>query len=73
MYLEPAAFKARVRYHWKKGLAEPGDCEGDSPMLMGIAIATAVVGIRPGWIPEVQKMGAELAPLFKKLFEKGNQ
>lgn len=58
-------FLARARHHFRKNMAEPGDCKGDTALLMGLAIATAHVGVGPGWIPEVQRIGCEIADLSK--------
>lgn len=61
-------FHARVRYHWRKVQSDPGDLAGDNAALLGIAIATASVGIRPGWIPEVQRLGMAVAGILEPLF-----
>lgn len=59
----------RFRYHWRKNLADPGDCKGMPDLLAGLALATAIVGMGPGWLPEVQRIGCKLAdlPEFKTL------
>lgn len=61
-------FRRRVAYHWKKNQEEPGDCKGMPALLMGLAIATAHVGIRPGWIPEVQRLGCIIEPIVSPIF-----
>ncbi len=59
----------RARRAFKRNLQEPGDCEGDIPMLAGLAIAQAEVGLRPGWIPEVQRIGVAIAKLAEQPLE----
>lgn len=57
----------RARRHYEKAIQEPGDCAGDDKLLIGIALASAQIGVGAGWIPEVQKLGvqiAELSPFF---------
>lgn len=56
----------RARRAYKRNLQEPGDCHGDIPMLAGLAIAQAEVGMRPGWIPEVQRIGVAIAKLAEQ-------
>ena len=56
----------RARRAYKRNLQEPGDCQGDIPMLAGLAIAQAEVGLRPGWIPEVQRIGVAIAKLAEQ-------
>lgn len=56
----------RARRAFKRNQEEPGDCNGDLPLLMGLAIAQAEVGVGPGWIPEVQRIGCEIAKLIEK-------
>lgn len=56
----------RARRAYKRNLQEPGDCAGDIPMLAGLAIAQAEVGIRQGWIPEVQRIGVAIAKLAEQ-------
>lgn len=56
----------RARRAYKRNLDEPGDCQGDIPLLAGLAIAQAEVGLRPGWIPEVQRIGVEIAKLAEQ-------
>lgn len=51
----------RANAAYKKNLEEPGDCSGDNILLMCLAVAQAIVGVRPGWIPEVQRRACEYA------------
>jgi len=53
----------RARRAYAKNLAEPGDCGNDDCLLAGLAIAQADVGVRPGWIPEVQRIGCNIATI----------
>lgn len=55
---------ARARRAYQKNLADPGDCAGDSALLIGLAIAQADLGIFPGWLPEVQRVGCAIARLL---------
>jgi len=53
-----------VARRYRKYAADPGDCAGDEPLIMGLAIADAFIGTgHPGWIPVVQKTGCEIAEL----------
>lgn len=54
-------FYRRAQRAFKRNLAEPGDCKGDYPLLAGLAIAEAIHGRKPGWIPLVQDLGCRLA------------
>jgi hypothetical protein len=56
----------RARRAYKRNLEDPGDCDGDIPLLAGLAIAQADVGMRPGWIPEVQRIGVAIAKLAEQ-------
>lgn len=57
-------YLARANRALRKNLAEPGDVGGDDlHLLIGLALAQAEIGMRPGWIPEVQKLGCEIADL----------
>lgn len=56
----------RARRAFKRNQEEPGDCNGDIALLAGLAIAQAEVGVRPGWIPEVQRIGCEIAKMIEK-------
>ena len=47
-------FVRRAKYHYKKYCADPGDCRDDYPMIASLAVATAIIGHCPGWIPNVQ-------------------
>lgn len=58
-------FLSRTRKAIARNLAEPGDCANDLPLLIGLAIAQAEIGIRPGWIPAVQSLGCTLADFTK--------
>lgn len=51
----------RAQAAFRRNLTEPGDCRGDFPLLAGLAIAEAIVGRGAGWIPEVQRIGCNLA------------
>ena len=55
----------RAQRAFKRNLAEPGDCAGDEKLLAGLAVAFADVGLRPGWIPETQRIGVDVAKLAK--------
>ena len=59
-------FRQRANRALKRNLQEPGDCAGDLPLLCGLAIAQAHVGIGPGWIPETQRIGCEIADLLSR-------
>jgi hypothetical protein len=54
---------ARASRAYRKNLAEPGDCAGDEKLLAGLAIAEAEIGIRPGWLPECQRIGVAIAEI----------
>lgn len=58
-------FLARTRKAVARNLAEPGDFANDIPLLVGLAIAQAEIGMRPGWIPDVQSLGCKLADFTK--------
>lgn len=58
-------FLARARKALLRNLAELGDCSNDIPLLVGLAIAQAEIGVRPGWIPAVQALGCRLAAFTK--------
>jgi hypothetical protein len=60
-----ANFRQRARRAYRRCLADPGDCAGDDSLLIGLAIGEAVIGRRPGWIPEVQRIGCEIARLLE--------
>ena len=64
VYRPDRAALARARRAYVRGLRDPGVCEGDFPLLLGLAIAEAQVGHNPGWIPETQRLGVEIARLF---------
>lgn len=51
---------------YRRLLSDPGDCEGDTALLVGSALAEAYIGKGPGWIPEVQKLGCEIADLYEE-------
>lgn len=53
-------FNRRARAAFKRNLIEPGDCAGDIEFLAALAVAQAQLGIRPGWIPEVQRIAYEI-------------
>lgn len=52
--------RAAARAH-RRLRRDPGDCGGDELLLKCLAVAEAVVGRGPGWIPEVQRIGCALA------------
>ena len=56
----------RARRAFRKNIADPGDCRGDIPLLAGLAIAQAHIGVSPGWIPEVQRIGCLIAKLAEQ-------
>lgn len=56
----------RARRAYRKNLWEPGDCAGDVALLAGLAIAQAHVGVSPGWIPEVQRIGVAIAKIAEQ-------
>lgn len=58
-----AAFIRRAKRFLAVNLAEPGDCEGDMPLLIGLSLAQAEISNAPGWIPVVQHLGCEIARL----------
>lgn len=60
---------SRARRAFKRNLQEPGDCAGDVPLLAGLAIAQADIGMSPGWIPEVQRIGVAIAKLAEQPIE----
>ena len=51
---------------YQKNIDNPGDCAGDDSLLSGLAIGQACIGLRPGWIPEVQKIGCAIAKMIEK-------
>jgi hypothetical protein len=63
--------RARARRIYRKALADPGDLRGDDSALAGIAVAEALVGRGPGWIPEVQKIGMQIAAAMDQLRKEG--
>ncbi len=59
-------FQTRARAAFLRNLAEPGDCANDSLLLAALAVAEAEVGMSPGWIPEVQRVGCAIASALEK-------
>lgn len=57
-------FKLRAARAFNRNLADPGDCAGDEKLLAGLAVAQAEIGIRTGWLPEVQRIGVAIAELI---------
>lgn len=60
---EDSRLRAAAHYYGRNR-RNPGDCAGDDAMLLGLAIAEAHVGHGIGWIPEVQRIGAEIAKIL---------
>lgn len=58
-----AAFVKRAKRALAFNLANPGDCAGDMPLLVGLALARAEIGCGSGWIPVVQQLGWDIAKL----------
>jgi hypothetical protein len=56
----------RASAAYKRNQAEPGDCGEDISLLIGLAIAEAEIGVGPGWMPEVQKLGVYLAQILDR-------
>lgn len=44
----------RARAAFRRNVANPGDCRGDTPMLAALAVAEAIHGRGAGWLPLVQ-------------------
>lgn len=57
----------RARRALRRNIFEPGDCAYDPALLIGLAIAFADIGYRPGWIPEVQRIGRAIADSLKPM------
>ena len=54
----------RVSRKYRKLLQNPGDCDGDTALLMGMAIADTFIGTGyPGYIPVTQKLACDIADL----------
>lgn len=54
----------RAQRAYRKNLENPGDCADLPKVLIGLAIAQADIGVRPGWIPQVQSVGCKIADLL---------
>lgn len=61
-----SAFIRKALTIYNRNCKDPGDCEGDDSLLLGLSIAEAHIGVRPGWIPEVQKIGVRYAEILEK-------
>jgi len=55
----------RAKLAYTRNKKNPGDCEGDDLLLVGLSIAEAHIGTGPGWIPEVQKYGVHYAEILE--------
>ena len=58
-------FVDRAQKAYRRNLRNPGDCEGDTAVLLGLSIAEAHIGTGPGWIPEVQLHGVAYAEILE--------
>jgi hypothetical protein len=58
-------FVQRSQRIYIRNKKDPGDCEGDDLLLVGLSIAEAHIGTGPGWIPEVQKYGVHYAEILE--------
>lgn len=46
---------------YRRNIVNPGDCEDDITMLAALAVAEAMIGRGPAWIPKVQRIACDLA------------
>jgi hypothetical protein len=60
-----ALFISIAEKAYRRNLRNPGDCEGDTAVLLGLSIAEAHIGTGPGWIPEVQLPGVAYAEILE--------
>jgi len=58
-------FVRRAKNAYRRNRNNPGDCEGDEFLLLGLSIAEAHVGWYAGVIPEVQKYGVHYAEILE--------
>jgi hypothetical protein len=58
-------FVARAKKAYIRNKKNPGDCEGDTAVLLGLSIAEAHIGTGLGWIPEVQLHGVAYAEILE--------
>ena len=61
-----SAFVGKAKRIYARNQEDPGDCEGDEFLLLGLSLAEAHIGTDPGWIPEVQKIGVRYAEILEK-------
>jgi hypothetical protein len=64
LHIDPG-FVGRAEKAHRRNLRDPGDCEGDEFLLLGLSIAEADIGQGTGWIPEVQRVGVEYAKILE--------
>lgn len=58
-------FRRRAHAAFVRNQSEPGDCAGLPLVLLGLSVAEAYVGRSAGWIPEVQRIGCQIADALK--------
>ena len=59
------AFIRKAISAYDRNCKDPGDCDGDDLLLVGLSIAEVHIGTGPGWIPEVQKYGVHYAEILE--------